>query len=77
MSATDTKETPLTDADNKKLLWLFTQAMRPHFEGEPILGLLEEIVHEIENRLVPEYNGETYYMTDRGWVTPEGEINYI
>lgn len=42
----------------------------------PIMTVAETILTEIENRLYPEYDGETVTVTEHGWMTPEGEIRY-
>lgn len=67
----------LEECDNRKLLWLFTQAIRPWLNDKAINGVEGEIINQIENRLVPEYDGETFYMTETGWMTPDGPINYL
>lgn len=67
----------LRECDNKKLLWLFHQSAKQWIDSLPITSVACDIISEIENRLVPEYDGETVYMTKTGWMTPEGPINYL
>jgi len=60
--------------DNKKLLWFAMQTKA--WTDTPIMTVAETILTEIENRLYPEYDGETVTVTEHGWMTPEGEIRY-
>lgn len=67
--------TKLKEADNRKVLWL---AMNTRLWKErDMIGLETEILNEVENRLYPEYDGETVTFEDWGWKTPDGEIRYL
>lgn len=64
----------LENADGRKLLWLFKNI--PGFDPPP-LSPEYAVISAIEDRLYPEYDGETVKMTDKGWSTSEGDINYL
>lgn len=65
----------LKKANNRKLLWL---AMNTKPWKEQNLGSIEgEIFGEIENRLYPEYDGETVTFQEWGWRTPDGDVRYL
>lgn len=61
--------------DNREILWrVFDRFID---EGElDFFGPDSDLLSELENRLYPEYDGETVAKTAKGWSTPEGEINY-
>ena len=65
----------LKEADNRKLLWLAMNT-RPWKERD-MIGVETEILNEVENRLYPEYDGETVTFEEWGWKTPDGEIRYL
>lgn len=65
----------LEKVDNKKLLWLLLNT--PQFKDWPMDGPISAIRGAIEDRLYPEYDGDKVQITERGWKTPEGEINYL
>jgi hypothetical protein len=65
----------LKESDNRKLLWL---AMNTRvWKSVDVLGIEVEIFTEIENRLYPEYDGETVTFEAWGWRTPTGDIRYL
>lgn len=64
----------LKDADGRKLLWLFKNL--PDIEP-PMMSPASAVIGAIEDMLYPEYDGDKVKMTDTGWSTPEGEINYL
>jgi len=65
----------LKEADNKKLLWLAMNTAP--WKSLDVMGVEAEIFGEIENRLYPEYDGETVTFEEWGWKTPDGEIRYL
>lgn len=65
----------LKETDNRKLLWLGMNTKA--WKSLDVGGVEAEIFGEIENRLYPEYNGETVTFEEWGWNTPEGEIRYL
>lgn len=64
----------LSNADGRKLLWLFKNL--PEIDL-PVMSPASAVIGAIEDMLYPEYDGDKIKMTDRGWSTPEGEINYL
>lgn len=65
----------LKEADNKKLLWL---AMNTSvWKSVDLMSTEGDILTEIENRLYPEYDGETVKFEEWGWSTPTGDIRYL
>lgn len=64
----------LENVDDRKLLWLLKHLP---VSDQPAFSPNDAIIGAIEDRLYPEYDGETVIMTERGWSTPEGEINYF
>lgn len=64
----------LSNADGRKLLWLFKNL--PDIDW-PVMSPAAAVIGTIEDMLYPEYDGDKVKMTDRGWSTPEGEINYL
>lgn len=65
----------LQNADGPKLLWLFKNL--PDMDLPGGFSTAASVISRIEDMLYPEYDGENVKMTDRGWSTPEGEINYL
>jgi len=65
----------LKESDNRKLLWLAMNT-KP-WKSLDVVGIESEIFSEIENRLYPEYDGETVKFEEWGWKTPDGEIRYL
>lgn len=65
----------LKEADNKKLLWLAMNTAP--WKSLDVMGVEPEIFGEIENRLYPEYDGETVTFEEWGWRTPTGDIRYL
>jgi hypothetical protein len=65
----------LKEADNKKLLWLAMNTAP--WKSLDVMGVEAEIFGEIENRLYPEYDGETVTFEEWGWRTPTGDIRYL
>lgn len=65
----------LKEAENKKLLWLAMSTTA--WKSVDVMGVEAEIFSEIENRLYPEYDGETVTFEEWGWKTPVGEIRYL
>lgn len=65
----------VAQADNKKLLWLAMQTQT--WKALPLEGPDAAIFTEIENRLFPEYDGDTVTCEEWGWKTPESEIRYL
>lgn len=63
----------LENADGRKLLWLFKNLNLDLGGFSPAAA----VIAAIEDRLYPEYDGDRVKMTDRGWSTPDGEINYL
>lgn len=62
--------------DNRELLWWTLQTEM--YQNMPIDGSFEEALRgELEDRLYPEYNGDSVKLADWGWITPEGPIVYI
>lgn len=69
------RHTAIKESDNRKILWL---AMNTKAWLNVDLGSVEaDILGEIENRLYPEFDGETVTFEKWGWKTPEGEIRYL
>ena len=66
--------TALEHADAKKLLWLLLSQVS---EDRIAFSPFDAVLNALENLLYPEYDGETVKMTDQGWSTPDGEINYL
>lgn len=64
----------LKEADNRKLLWLAKNTKA--WKDADMFGVEAEIYAEIENRLYPEYDGETVTFEEWGWRTPEGDVRY-
>jgi hypothetical protein len=60
--------------DNKELLWRLLQTK--FYTSCPSFGLDAQLCAAMERRLVPEYDGENMTLTERGWETPDGPINY-
>jgi len=67
----------LKQCDNPKLLWLFAKAIEGWRAQQHCLGVNLNIIDQIENRLYPEYDGENVRMTDTGWITPDGPVDYL
>lgn len=65
----------LQNADGPKLLWLFKNL--PDMDLPGGFSTAASVISRIEDMLYPEYDGENVKMTDRGWSTPDGEINYL
>lgn len=65
----------LINADGRKLLWLFKNM--PDQKLPAGFSPAAAVINAIEDHLYPEYDGDKVTMTDRGWSTPEGEINYL
>ncbi len=65
----------LIDADGRKLLWLFKNL--PDLDLPAGFSPAAAVINAIENMLYPEYDGDRVTMTERGWSTPEGDINYL
>lgn len=65
----------LKEADNRKLLWLAMNTKA--WKEADVLGVEAEIYAEIENRLYPEYDGETVTFEEWGWRTPNGDVRYL
>ena len=65
----------LKEADNRKLLWLAKNTKA--WKDADMFGVEAEIYAEIENRLYPEYDGETVTFEEWGWRTPEGDVRYL
>lgn len=67
--------TKLQDADNRKILWLAMNTSA--WKSADVVGVEADILAEVENRLYPEYDGDTVSYTEWGWQTPDGEIRYL
>lgn len=65
----------LKEADNRKLLWLAMNT--PMWKHLDMIGVVSAIFTEVENRLYPEYDGETVTFEEWGWRTPTGDIRYL
>lgn len=65
----------LIDADGRKLLWLFKNM--PGLDLPADFSPAAAVINAIEDILYPEYDGDNVIMTEHGWSTPEGEINYL
>lgn len=65
----------LKDADGPKLLWLFKNLPDIHLPAG--FSPAASVISRIEDLLYPEYDGDSVKMTDRGWSTPNGDINYL
>lgn len=65
----------LKESDNRKLLWLGMNTKA--WKALDVGGVEAEIFGEIENRLYPEYDGETVTFEEWGWRTPTGDIRYL
>lgn len=65
----------LINADGRKLLWLFKNM--PDIDLPAGFSPAAAVINAIEDRLYPEYDGDKVTMTEHGWSTPEGEINYL
>lgn len=59
--------------DDKMLLWLLKGTV---LLDVPMFSYQAALVDEIEDRLYPEYDGDTVKMEDFGWSTPAGLIIY-
>lgn len=67
----------LAKADDKKLLWLIINMLEEWRGQQHVMGVNLAILDQLENRLYPEYDGENVRMTDTGWITPDGPVDYI
>ena len=65
----------LKESDNRKLLWLAMNTML--WKERDMIGVETEILNEVENRLYPEYDGETVTFEEWGWRTPDGDVRYL
>lgn len=56
------------------VFWMNKSKLSPPIK---IASLEEAIWEELESRLYPEYDGETVAMTETGYMTPTGPVDYI
>lgn len=59
--------------DDKMLLWLLRSTV---LLDVPMFSYQSALVDELEDRLYPEYDGDTVRLEDFGWSTPDGLIIY-
>ena len=59
--------------DNRMLLWLLKGTV---LLDVPMFSYQSALVDELEDRLYPDYDGDTVKMEDFGWRTPEGLVIY-
>jgi hypothetical protein len=65
----------LQGMDNQELAWVVLRLFST--SDDEVLGRKGLVIDEVVNRLYPEWDGDLVEMTQTGWRTPEGEINYI
>jgi len=65
----------LSKMDNKELAWVVLKLFST--SDDEVLGRKGLVIDEVVNRLYPEWDGDLVEMTQTGWKTPEGEVNYI
>jgi hypothetical protein len=63
--------------DDRKLLWLVKRVWLNKLADDfQVLSFQEALLNELENRLYPEYDGDSVTYEDWGWRTPEGPLIY-
>jgi hypothetical protein len=59
--------------DDRMLLWLLKGTV---LLDVPMFSYQSALIDELEDRLYPEYDGDTVQLEDFGWSTPDGLIIY-
>lgn len=61
--------------DNQELAWVVLKLFST--SDDEVLGRKGLVIDEVVSRLYPDWDGDTIEMTETGWKTPEGEMNYV
>lgn len=59
--------------DDSELLWWVVKVLVKEVD---LMGVESHILSALEDRLYPSYDGENVQMTNTGWKTPDGCVNY-